>query len=132
MRQELLEVKHEDRANYDWMHEMLYEIMLHTKAYSEAEWRSAEPWELPTAALLAPGANRTYGLRLRLAQSAAVRWNDRSGPHSGPSRKAATALTPHLGRQGPRRRREECGRGEGGARGEGVRRRRRLRGRVDG
>ena len=61
-------LKHEDRANYDWMHEMLYEIMLHTKAYSEAEWRSAEPWELPTAALLAPGANRTYGLRLRLAQ----------------------------------------------------------------
>ena len=55
-------LKHEDRANYDWMHEMLYEIMLHTKAYSEAEWRSAEPWELPTAALLAPGANRTRTL----------------------------------------------------------------------
>jgi hypothetical protein len=25
-------LKGEDRANYDWMHEMLYEVLVHTKA----------------------------------------------------------------------------------------------------
>ena len=34
-------LKQEDRANYDWMHEMLYEVVVHSEAYARAEWRGA-------------------------------------------------------------------------------------------
>lgn len=61
-------LKGEDRANYDWMHEMLYEVMVHTKAYASTEWRNAIPWAPPTMATIGPGENKTYGVRLRLAQ----------------------------------------------------------------
>ena len=30
-------LKQEDRANYDWMHEMLYEVLLHSAAHAAAE-----------------------------------------------------------------------------------------------
>ena len=60
-------LKQEDRANYDWMHEMLYEVVLHSKAYAETEWRNAQPWVEPTSAILPGGGSATYGVRLRLA-----------------------------------------------------------------
>jgi hypothetical protein len=28
-------LKQEDRANYDWMHEMLYEALFHSAAYAQ-------------------------------------------------------------------------------------------------
>lgn len=62
-------LKWEDRANYDWMHEMLYEVVIHSKAYADAEWRGAAPWAPATSAVLQPGASASYGLRLRLAEN---------------------------------------------------------------
>ena len=61
-------LKWEDRANYDWMHEMLYEIVIHSRAYASNEWRGATPWAPPTSHTLPPGASVTYGVRLRLAR----------------------------------------------------------------
>jgi hypothetical protein len=37
--------------------------MVHSQAYAETEWRSAEPWNPPTSMTLAPGATRTYSVR---------------------------------------------------------------------
>ena len=61
-------LKWEDRANYDWMHEMLYEVVIHSKAYAENEWRSATPWAPPTSAIIPAGATVEYGVRMRLAE----------------------------------------------------------------
>ena len=61
-------LKQEDRANYDWMHEMLYEVVIHSKAYANAEWRSATSWAPPTAAVIPAGGSATYGLRLILSK----------------------------------------------------------------
>jgi len=61
-------LKQEDRANYDWMHEMLYEVVVHSEAYARAEWRGAAPWAPPTSATLPPGGSATYGLRMILAR----------------------------------------------------------------
>lgn len=46
-----------------------FEWMAHTKAYAEDEWSEAEPWNEPTAAALAPGESRTYGVRFLLSDS---------------------------------------------------------------
>jgi len=63
-----------DRANYDWMHEMLYEALFHSKAHQDDEWKprgtpptAAQPWLPPTEVTLPPGATRTYRARFRLA-----------------------------------------------------------------
>ncbi|EOD29360.1 hypothetical protein EMIHUDRAFT_463031 [Emiliania huxleyi CCMP1516] len=61
-------LKQEDRANYDWMHEMLYEVVVHSEAYARAEWRGAAPWAPPSSATLPPGGSATYGLRMILAR----------------------------------------------------------------
>lgn len=37
--------------------------MVHTQAYAEDEWKGIEQWNGPTAATLAPGATRTYGVK---------------------------------------------------------------------
>lgn len=37
--------------------------MAHSQAYAETEWKGVEQWNPPTSATLAPGANRTYGVR---------------------------------------------------------------------
>lgn len=39
----------------------------HSQGYAENEWRSAEPWNLPTSVTLAPGATRNYGVRFLVA-----------------------------------------------------------------
>jgi len=41
--------------------------VVHSRAFAENEWKSAEPWNPPTSATLAPGETRTYGLRFLLA-----------------------------------------------------------------
>ena len=37
--------------------------MVHSRAYADAEWQHAVPWNPPTAAILAPGATRVYGVK---------------------------------------------------------------------
>jgi len=39
------------------------EWMVHTKAYAETEWTSAQPWNPPTDLTLAAGESRTYGVQ---------------------------------------------------------------------
>ena len=46
----------------------LYEVIVHSKAYAENEWRGAQPWSPPSSAILAAGATSEYGVRLRLAE----------------------------------------------------------------
>ena len=74
-------LKGEERANYDWMHEMLYEAVVHSKAYASSEWRGATPWCPPTSAVLQPGESATYGLTLRLAKD--VEGVDQALLHAG-------------------------------------------------
>lgn len=41
--------------------------MVHTRAYADDDWRSADPWNPPTLATLAPGETKTYGVRFLLS-----------------------------------------------------------------
>jgi len=41
--------------------------MVHTQAYADEEWGSADPWNPPTMATIAPGATKTYGVKFLLA-----------------------------------------------------------------
>jgi len=61
-------LKQEDRANYDWMHEMLYEVLVHSRAYAEDEWRKAQPWNPPSSRTIAAGGSAGYSVRLILAK----------------------------------------------------------------
>jgi hypothetical protein len=47
--------------------EGFYEWMVHSKAYGDGEWASAQPWNTPTDLTLAAGESRTYGVVLMLA-----------------------------------------------------------------
>ncbi len=49
--------------------EGFYEWMVHSRAYSDNEWKSAKPWNPPTAVTLAPGESKTYGVKFLLADS---------------------------------------------------------------
>lgn len=49
--------------------EGFYEWMVHSQAYAENEWKSARPWNPATAAELAPGESKTYGLKFLLSNS---------------------------------------------------------------
>jgi hypothetical protein len=49
--------------------EGFYEWMVHSKAYAENEWKSAEQWNAPTSAILKPGETRSYGLKFLLSGS---------------------------------------------------------------
>ena len=65
--------KGESRDSHNWMHEGLYEVLIHSKAYSEHEWVRdgvrASPWNVPSEATLPAGATIEYGVRLLLAPS---------------------------------------------------------------
>ena len=37
--------------------------MVHSRAYAEDEWQTADPWNPPTTTTLAPGATKTYGVK---------------------------------------------------------------------
>lgn len=43
--------------------EGFYEWMVHSKAYAEAEWKAADPWNSPTSVTLKPGESKSYGVR---------------------------------------------------------------------
>jgi hypothetical protein len=47
--------------------EGFYEWMVHSKAYSENEWKNAQPWNVPTSEILQPGENRSYGVEFVLS-----------------------------------------------------------------
>jgi hypothetical protein len=47
--------------------EGMMEWMVHTRAYAENEWKAAQPWCVPTEAVLKPGETRTYGVQLTLS-----------------------------------------------------------------
>ncbi len=48
-------------------YENTYELLLHTRAYADHEWKNAKPWNVPSGAKIPPGASRTYGVRMVLA-----------------------------------------------------------------
>ena len=49
--------------------EGFYEWMVHSRAYAENEWKTAQPWNSPSELTLAPGESKTYGLRFLLSDS---------------------------------------------------------------
>jgi hypothetical protein len=57
----------DDRTRRTQTSEGIFEWMAHTQAYAGNEWRGVEPWNPPSAATLAPGETRTYGLAFLLS-----------------------------------------------------------------
>jgi hypothetical protein len=49
--------------------EGFYEWMVHSQAYAENEWKSAQPWNMPTSLTLAPGESKTYGVKFLVSDS---------------------------------------------------------------
>ncbi len=49
--------------------EGFYEWMVHSKAFAEAEWSGADPWNPATSATLAPGETRFYGVRFLVSDA---------------------------------------------------------------
>ena len=49
--------------------EGFYEWMVHSEAYAENEWKTAQPWNPPTTQTLAPEESKTYGLKFLLSDS---------------------------------------------------------------
>ena len=64
-------LKGEDKMQPGFMYENSYQLMLHSAGFAAGEWAAAEQWNAPTAATLAAGATRSYGLRFTLAPSPA-------------------------------------------------------------
>jgi hypothetical protein len=46
-----------------------FEWTVHSQAYAENEWKGVDQWNTPTAATLAPGQSRSYGLRFLVSDS---------------------------------------------------------------
>jgi len=44
-----------------------FEWMIHSLAYAENEWKNADPWNPPTMTTIAPGEQKTYGVRFLLS-----------------------------------------------------------------
>jgi len=49
--------------------EGFYDWMVHSKAFADNEWKSAQQWNPPTSLTLAPGESKTYGLKLVVSDS---------------------------------------------------------------
>src|SRR6266513_5614675 len=49
--------------------EVLYDWMVHSKAFERHEWKSAQQWNPPTSLTLAPGESKMYGLKFVVADS---------------------------------------------------------------
>ncbi len=49
--------------------EGFYQWMVHSQAYAENQWKKAQPWNPPTALVLAPGESKTYGLKFLVSDS---------------------------------------------------------------
>jgi hypothetical protein len=56
-----------DRTQRSQTFEGFYEWLVHSKAYAENQWKSAQPWNAPTSETLAPGASKTFGLKFLVA-----------------------------------------------------------------
>ncbi|KLT65342.1 DUF5695 domain-containing protein [Pedobacter sp. BMA] len=50
--------------------EGFYEWMVHSKAFAENEWKNANPWNIPTSAVIKPGETKNYALQLVVSGSA--------------------------------------------------------------
>ena len=57
----------DDPTPRDVTFEGFYEVTIHSKAYTENEWRSAKQWNIPTSRTLPPGGEATYGFTFALA-----------------------------------------------------------------
>lgn len=49
--------------------EGFYDWMVHSEAYAENEWKSAQPWNPPSMLTLASGESKTYGVKFLLSDS---------------------------------------------------------------
>jgi hypothetical protein len=59
----------DDRTPRGITFEGFYEWMALSRAYSEDEWKSADPWNLPRSKRLNPGQSVEYGVKFILAES---------------------------------------------------------------
>ena len=57
----------DDRTPRSQTFEGFYEWTVHSKAFAENEWKSAQPWNAPTSEALAPGATKTFGVKFLVA-----------------------------------------------------------------
>lgn len=60
----------DDRTPRGIAFEGFYEWMVHSKAYAENEWKTAEPWNVPTSIIIKPGETKTYALQFILSGKA--------------------------------------------------------------
>jgi hypothetical protein len=49
--------------------EGFYEWMVHSRAYTENEWKGVQEWNPPTSLTLKPGESKTYGVKFLIANS---------------------------------------------------------------
>ena len=49
--------------------EGFYEWMVHSQAYTDNEWKNAQPWNTPSSLTLAPGESKSYGLKFLVSDS---------------------------------------------------------------
>jgi hypothetical protein len=59
----------DDPTPIGYTFEGLHEWMVHSKSYSETEWKGVEQWNTPTSSVLKPGEIKNYGLEFLLADS---------------------------------------------------------------
>ncbi|MDR8390624.1 DUF5695 domain-containing protein [Aliifodinibius sp. S!AR15-10] len=59
----------EDRTQRGITFEGFYEWMVHSKAFAEDEWSSAEPWNPPSSEILEPTQSRSYSVKFLLSDS---------------------------------------------------------------
>lgn len=57
----------DDRTPRGIAFEGFYEWMVHSKAYAENEWKTAEQWNKPTAIVIKPGETKIYSLQFLLS-----------------------------------------------------------------
>lgn len=59
----------DDPTPIGYTFEGLHEWMVHSKSYSETEWKGVEQWNTPTSSVLKPGESKSYGVKFLLANS---------------------------------------------------------------
>jgi len=59
----------DDPTPIGYTFEGLHEWMVHSKSYSETEWKGVEQWNTPTSSVLKPGETKSVGLKFLLADS---------------------------------------------------------------
>jgi hypothetical protein len=59
----------EDRTQRGITFEGFYEWMVHSKAFAENEWSTAEPWNPPTSETLDPAETRSYSVKFILSDT---------------------------------------------------------------